>query len=88
MDRPIAFTSFTSEAYCALVNAGGGPGLNCDCDVITNGVSTDSCEKAAGNVPSALVAIGGERQTPGPVPPKYGGNVVENPSVLRQARIC
>src|SRR5438876_43237 len=40
-----------------------------------------------GNVPSALVAVGGERQIPGAPPPKYGGGGVDHPSVLRQARM-
>src|SRR5215472_13404843 len=84
---PMALISFTSSAYFLLVRSGGGAGRNCDGLAIANGASIAICGKAAGNVPSGFVGVGTERQTPGPVPPKYGGSTAVIPSVLRQARI-
>src|SRR5438874_11461165 len=83
LDRlPKDFTSLKSEAYCALVNAGGPGGRAQDGEGIANGTIVAICWNTA-----VRKSGGVGRHWPGAVPPTYGGKAALNPSALRQARM-
>src|SRR6185503_4449789 len=77
---PIFFTSLKSRRYCSLASGGGGPGLNCDGLVITNGSVVARYWTDIG-----ALAGGVGRHSPGPVPPTKGGSVGAGRSLVSNA---